>query len=63
MSEEEFNDIVSKLVVPPFKPDFQEIQWGAKLPTSTNGTGNARRYEHRHHRCGDRTSALCAGHL
>ena len=32
MSEEEFNDIVSKLVVPPFKPDFQEIQWGSKTP-------------------------------
>ena len=32
MSEEEFNDIVSKLVVPPFKPDFQVIQWGGKTP-------------------------------
>ena len=32
MSEAEFNDIVSKLVVPPFKPDFQAIQWGGKTP-------------------------------
>lgn len=30
MSEEEFNDIVAKLVVPPFQPDFQTIQWGGK---------------------------------
>lgn len=32
MSEEEFNDIVSKLVIPPFKPDVQVIQWGGKTP-------------------------------
>ena len=25
MSEEEFNKIIQKLVVPPFKPDFQKI--------------------------------------
>ena len=30
MSESEFNDIVTKLVVPPFKPDFQTIKWGGK---------------------------------
>lgn len=30
MTEEEFNEIVSKLVVPPFQPDFQAIQWGSK---------------------------------
>jgi len=32
MSEEEFNDIVSKLVVRPFEPEFQTIQWGEKTP-------------------------------
>ena len=32
MTEEEFNAIVSKLVVPPFQPDFQAIQWGNKTP-------------------------------
>lgn len=30
MTEEEFNTIVSRLVVPPFEPDFQSIQWGDK---------------------------------
>lgn len=30
MSEQEFNEIVEKLVVPPFKPDFQVITWGKK---------------------------------
>jgi N-acetyl sugar amidotransferase len=32
LSEEEFNDIVSKLVVPPFQPDFKTIQWGPRTP-------------------------------
>jgi len=32
MSEDEFNEIVSKLVVPPFQPDFQAIQEGSKTP-------------------------------
>jgi hypothetical protein len=32
MTEVEFNEIVSKLVVPPFQPDFQSIQWGGKTP-------------------------------
>jgi N-acetyl sugar amidotransferase len=32
MNEEEFNEIVSKLVVPPFKPDIQTIQVGSKTP-------------------------------
>ena len=30
MTEDEFNEIVSKLVVPPFQPDFKVIQWGRK---------------------------------
>jgi N-acetyl sugar amidotransferase len=30
MTEQEFNEIVEKLVVPPFKPDFQVIKWGAR---------------------------------
>ena len=30
LTEKEFNEIVSKLVVPPFQPDFQAIQWGGK---------------------------------
>lgn len=30
MTEEEFNELVNKLVVPPFQPDFQAIQWGGK---------------------------------
>lgn len=32
MSEGEFNDIVSKLVVPPFRPDIEAIQWGGRTP-------------------------------
>ena len=32
MSEGEFNEIVRKLVVPPFQPDFQTIQWGGRTP-------------------------------
>ena len=32
MTEDEFNEIVSKLVVPPFQPDFKSIQWGGKTP-------------------------------
>lgn len=32
MSEDEFNDIVSKLVITPFQPDFQEIKWSDKTP-------------------------------
>lgn len=32
MTEEEFNEIVRKLVVPPFQPDFQAIKWGGKTP-------------------------------
>ncbi|MFZ4801953.1 MAG: N-acetyl sugar amidotransferase [Chlorobium sp.] len=32
MSEDEFNEIVRKLVVPPFQPDFKSIQWGDKTP-------------------------------
>ena len=32
MTEDEFNEIVSKLVVPPFQPDFKAIQWGGKTP-------------------------------
>ena len=30
MSEVEFNAIVEKLVVPPYEPEFQTIQWGKK---------------------------------
>jgi N-acetyl sugar amidotransferase len=30
MTEDEFNEIVAKLVVPPFEPDFQVIKWGKK---------------------------------
>jgi N-acetyl sugar amidotransferase len=30
MSESEFNSIVEKLVVPPYKPEFQTIQWAKK---------------------------------
>jgi N-acetyl sugar amidotransferase len=30
MTEQEFNEIVEKLVVPPFKPDFHVIKWGAR---------------------------------
>lgn len=30
MSEQEFNDIVGKLVIPPFKPDFKVIRWGKR---------------------------------
>lgn len=30
MSEKEFNDIISKLVVPPNKPNFELNQWGEK---------------------------------
>jgi len=32
MSESEFNEIVSKLVVPPYQPEFQTIQWARKTP-------------------------------
>lgn len=32
MTEDEFNDIVSKLVVPPYNPDFQTIQWAKRTP-------------------------------
>lgn len=32
LNEEEFNDIVRKTVVPPFSPDFSQIQPGEKLP-------------------------------
>lgn len=32
MSEGEFNDIVGKLVVPPYKPEFHTIQWAKKTP-------------------------------
>lgn len=32
MSEDEFNEIVRKLVVSPFQPDFQAIQVGSKTP-------------------------------
>lgn len=30
MSENEFNEVVEKLVIPPFKPDFQVIKWGKR---------------------------------
>lgn len=30
MTEEEFNEIVIKLVIPPFKPDIASIEWGDK---------------------------------
>lgn len=30
MSEQEFNDIVEKLVIPPFEPDFKVIRWGKR---------------------------------
>ena len=30
MSENEFNAIVEKLVVPPYRPDFQTIRWGQR---------------------------------
>jgi hypothetical protein len=30
LSEDELNEIISKLVVPPFEPDFKSIKWGKK---------------------------------
>lgn len=30
MTEDEFNEIVTKLVVPPYKPDFKVIKWGKR---------------------------------
>jgi hypothetical protein len=30
MTEAEFNEIVEKLVVPPYKPNFQTIDWGLR---------------------------------
>jgi hypothetical protein len=30
MTEVEFNEIVAKLVVPPYEPDFQVIKWGKR---------------------------------
>lgn len=30
MTESEFNEIVMKLTIPPFKPEFEEIKWGKK---------------------------------
>ena len=30
ISESEFNDIVKRLVIPPYEPKFQTIQWGKK---------------------------------
>ena len=30
LSEEEFNKIVHKLTVPPFEPDFDDLEWGNK---------------------------------
>jgi len=32
MTESEFNEIVSKLAVPPNKPDFETIKWGRRTP-------------------------------
>jgi N-acetyl sugar amidotransferase len=32
MTEDEFNDIVAKLVVPPHQPDFQTIVWANRTP-------------------------------
>lgn len=32
MSESEFNEIVGKLAVPPYQPDFQVIKWGRRTP-------------------------------
>lgn len=32
MSQSEFNDIVGKLVVPPYQPDFKSIPWGKRTP-------------------------------
>lgn len=32
MSESEFNEIVGKLAVPPYQPDFQVIKWGKRTP-------------------------------
>lgn len=32
LSEEEFNNIVAKLVIPPYKPDFDSMQWGSQTP-------------------------------
>lgn len=32
ITEDEFNEIVKKLVIPPFQPDFQSIHWGRKTP-------------------------------
>lgn len=34
MSEDEFNAIVEKLVVPPYRPDFQTIRWGERTADS-----------------------------
>lgn len=30
ISEQEFNDIIGKLVIPPFEPDFKVIKWGKR---------------------------------
>lgn len=32
MSESEFNDIIGKLVVPPYQPDFSTIKWSKRTP-------------------------------
>ena len=32
ISEEKFNEIVRKLIVPPFQPNFEKMQWGPKTP-------------------------------
>jgi N-acetyl sugar amidotransferase len=32
MSESEFNDIIGKLVVPPYQPDFRTIKWSKRTP-------------------------------
>lgn len=32
LSEEEFNNIVAKLIIPPYEPDFNSMQWGSKTP-------------------------------
>ena len=32
MSESEFNEIVGKLAVPPYQPDYQVIKWGKRTP-------------------------------
>jgi len=32
LSEDEFNEVIQNLIVPPFEPNFSEIKWGPRTP-------------------------------